>query len=308
MSTEQMPVQHAPTEPGSTIDEAQEVGRAASLWSDAWRELRRNPVFLIALFFIIVYALLALFPGLFTSQNPTSCSLSRSLLRPSSEHWFGTDLLGCDLYTRVIYGTRVSFIVGLATVSLAIVIAVILGSLAGYYGGVVDSILARITDIWFGIPFLLGALVILNSVFTARSVWTLVLVLGVFSWPSMMRLTRSEVLSRKEEDYVQAARALGANDFRIIVRHILPNSMAPVIVYATISIGLIISAEATLSFLGVGLELPAISWGLMISSAQRRIQSAPQLLFFPGIFLSGLVLAFIMMGDALRDALDPKLR
>ena len=309
MSTDEVPVeQRAHTDPETKIDESQVVGRAASLWSDAWRELRRSPVFIIAGLFLLLYAAMALFPQLFTSQSPTACSLSSSLLRPSAEHWFGTDLQGCDYYTRVIYGTRVSFIVGLATVALAVVIAVILGSLAGYYGGVIDSILARITDIWFGIPFLLGALVILNSVFTVRSVWSLVLVLAVFGWPSMMRLMRSEVLSQKEQDYVTAAKALGAGDFRIIVKHILPNSMAPVIVYATITIGLIIAAEATLSFLGVGLQLPAISWGLMVSGAQRQIQRAPHLLLFPGLFLSGLVLSFIMLGDALRDALDPKLR
>jgi oligopeptide transport system permease protein len=310
MSTEQIPIEdRAHTDPETKIDDSQiAVGRGASLWSDAWRELRRNPVFILAGLFLILYAAMALFPGLFTSKSPTACSLSNSLLRPSSEAWFGTDLQGCDYYTRVIYGTRVSFIVGLVTVALSVLIAVVLGAIAGYYGGIVDSILARITDIWFGIPFILGALVILNSAFSVRSVWSLVVVLAVFGWPSMMRLMRSEVLSEKEEDYVTAARALGAGDLRIITKHILPNSMAPVIVYATITIGLVIAAEATLSFLGVGLQLPAISWGLMISGAQRQIQRAPHLLFFPGVFLSGLVLAFIMLGDALRDALDPKLR
>jgi len=189
----------------------------------------------------------------------------------------------------------------------AVIIAVILGSLAGYYGRFLDTIIARITDIWFAIPTILGGIVIL-SLLQERGLWQVSLVLIVLGWPTMLRLLRSAVLSAKEQEYVDAARALGASDFRIITRHILPNAIAPVIVYATITVGVIISAEAALSFLGVGLQLPAISWGLMISVAQTRILQSPHLLLFPGAFLSLTVFSFILMGDALRDALDPKLR
>jgi ABC-type dipeptide/oligopeptide/nickel transport system permease subunit len=250
---------------------------------------------------------MAAFPRLFTSQDPYNCQLTNSLVRPSGAHWFGYDILGCDYYTRVIYGARVSMTIGLAVTICAVIIALILGSLAGYYGGIIDTLIARTTDIIFGLPFVLGAIVILSVVSTRNLFWVSV-VLIVLGWTTMTRLMRSSVLGVRDMDYVKAAKALGASDFRLISRHILPNAIAPMIVYATISIGIIISAEATLSFLGVGLQLPAISWGLMISDAQTRLLTAPHLLFFPGVFLSLTVLSFILMGDALRDALDPKLR
>lgn len=279
----------------------------ASLWGDAWRELRSRPVFVISAILIFVLVLMAAWPGLFTSIDPRQCSLSNSLLRPSAEHWFGTDLQGCDYYARTVHGARISITIGLLVTIFATLIAVIGGSIAGFYGGFVDTIIARITDVWFAVPTILGGIVIL-TLFGERGVFQVSLVLIVLGWPTMLRLARSAVLSVKEEEYVDAARALGASDFRIITRHILPNSLAPVIVYATITVGVIIAAEAALSFLGVGLQLPAISWGLMISVAQNRILTAPHLLLFPGLFLSVTVFSFILMGDALRDALDPKLR
>lgn len=281
--------------------------RNASLWGDAWRELRTRPVFVISAVLIVVLVLMAAWPGLFTSIDPRQCSLTNSLLRPSAEHWFGTDLQGCDYYARTIHGARISITIGLLVTIFATFIAVVGGSIAGYYGGITDTIIARITDIWFAVPTILGGIVIL-TLFGERGVLQVSLVLIVLGWPTMLRLARSAVLSVKEEEYVDAARALGASDFRIISRHILPNSLAPVIVYATITVGVIIAAEAALSFLGVGLQLPAISWGLMISVAQNRILTAPHLLLFPGLFLSVTVFSFILMGDALRDALDPKLR
>ena len=286
---------------------AEPEARSASLWGDAWRELRTRPVFVISAFLIVVLVLMAAWPGLFTSIDPRQCTLTNSLLRPSAEHWFGTDLQGCDYYARTIHGARISITIGLLVTIFATFIAVVGGSIAGYYGGITDTIIARITDIWFAVPTILGGIVIL-TLFGERGVLQVSLVLIVLGWPTMLRLARSAVLSVKEEEYVDAARALGASDFRIISRHILPNSLAPVIVYATITVGVIIAAEAALSFLGVGLQLPAISWGLMISVAQNRILTAPHLLLFPGLFLSVTVFSFILMGDALRDALDPKLR
>ena len=284
------------------------VGREGSLYLDAWRHLRRRPMFIIATAMILLLALMAIWPGLFTNADPLACDLADSLLTPSSEHWFGTDLQGCDYYARTIYGARVSITIGVLVTAVSTLIAVALGSVAGFYGGFVDTVIARITDIWFAIPTILGGIVILRSVFSTRGLFQVSLVLIVLGWPTMLRLVRSAVLSVKETDYVDAARALGATNFRIIRRHVLPNSIAPVIVYATITVGGIISAEAALSFLGVGLQLPAISWGLMISVAQNRILTAPHLLLFPGLFLSATVFSFILMGDALRDALDPRLR
>jgi ABC-type dipeptide/oligopeptide/nickel transport system permease subunit len=282
-------------------------GRRASLWADAWRELRHNPLFLVAAGLIALFAVMAAVPQLFTGQDPYSCDLSNSLAAPSSDHWFGFDLQGCDYYTRVIYGARVSIVIGTVTTVFSVLIAMVLGSLAGYYGGWVDAVISRFTDIVFGLPFILGAIVVL-SVIGDHSLWWVTLVLVLLGWTTMTRLSRSSVLSVRDSDYVNAAKALGASDLRILLRHVLPNAIAPVIVYATIYIGIIIAAEAALSFLGVGLQLPAISWGLMISEAQTRVLTAPHLLLFPGVFLSLTVLSFILMGDALRDALDPKLR
>ena len=284
------------------------VVREGSLYADAWRQLRRRPIFIIAALIIIVLITMAVWPSLFTNADPRNCPLVDSLLRPSGEHWFGTDLQGCDYYAKTIYGARVSISIGVLVTVVATTLALVLGSMAGFYGGLVDTVIARITDIWFAIPTILGGIVILRSVFTTRGLLQVSLVLIVLGWPTMLRLARSAVLSVKESDYVDAARALGASNLRIIRRHVLPNSIAPVIVYATITVGVIISAEAALSFLGVGLQLPAISWGLMISVAQNRILTAPHLLLFPGLFLSVTVFSFILMGDALRDALDPRLR
>lgn len=284
-----------------------DVPREATLWGDAWRQLRRRPMFIISAALIVVLVIISLFPGLFATHDPRACNLIDSLLRPSSEHWFGTDLQGCDYYSRTIYGTRVSISIGIIVVVFSTLIAIIGGSIAGYYGGAIDSIIGRITDIWFVIPTILGGIVILG-VLRSRGILTVSIVLIVLGWATMLRLVRSAVLAVKANDYVDAARAMGASNTRIIVRHILPNAMAPVIIVAAINIGVVIAAEASLSFLGVGLQLPAISWGLMISTAQQRIISAPYLLLYPGIFLSVTVFSFILMGDALRDALDPKLR
>jgi oligopeptide transport system permease protein len=284
-----------------------DVTHQASLWGDAWRQLRRNPVFLASALIIAVLALMAAFPSLFTSADPRACDLSRSVETPSSEHIFGFDLQGCDYYAQVIYGARVSMIIGLATVFSAGLIAVILGSIAGFYGRGLDSIISRITDVWFGLPTLLAALVFL-AVLGQRGLFQVTLVLAAFGWPTMLRLMRSSVIETRQRDYVAAARALGASDLRIIQRHILPNAIAPVIIYGTILVGIVIAAEATLTFLGVGLGLPNISWGLMLNSAQNRVRNSPHLLLFPGLFLSVTVLAFIMLGDALRDALDPRSR
>jgi ABC-type dipeptide/oligopeptide/nickel transport system permease subunit len=293
--------------PGPTPAALPAPGRQASLWGDAVRELVRSPLFVAAAVIALVVIVMAIVPSLFTSADPRSCSLSNSLVRPSADAWFGYDLQGCDYYARTIYGARASIAIGFLASATAAVIGIVLGSLAGYYGGWLDAVLARLADVVFAIPIILGGIVILSAL-GSRGVWQVALVLFVLAWPTSMRLMRSQVLSIKQQDYVQAARALGAGDFRIIVRHILPNGIAPVVVYATIFVGVVIGAEATLSFLGVGLQLPAVSWGLMLSVAQNRILQAPHLLLFPGLFLSLTVLAFLVMGDQLRDALDPKLR
>lgn len=316
--------------PQADIDQLESaVGPESSLWSDAWHTLKHNPMFIVSGIIIVILILIAAFPQLVLSwypgeTDPDACSLVDHSAnvptkgRPSGDAWFGHDIQGCDYFTRTILGTRTSIAVGWLVTVGAFVIALVFGSIAGYFGGVIDSIIARITDVWFALPGILFAIVALSVVDglpewipimdEQRGIPEVAIVLIATGWTGMLRLMRSSVLSNREADYVSASKALGASHFRIITRHIIPNSMAPVIVYATIFVGVIISAEAALSFLGVGLQLPAISWGLMISVASRQILNAPHLLLFPGIFLSVTVLSFIMMGDALRDALDPKLR
>ncbi|GJF30018.1 peptide ABC transporter permease [Kitasatospora sp. NE20-6] len=286
---------------------------ARSLWGDAWRDLRRRPIFIISSLLLVLLLLMAIVPQLFTDTNPRAADLVNDFLKPPDwtdffgAGWFGYDGQGRSIYARVIYGARASITVGICVTLAVTVLGGLTGMVAGYFGGVVDTVVSRITDVFFGIPLLLGALVLLNA-FTTRNVWSVVVALAVLGWTQIARVMRGAVLTVKQADYVVAGRALGAGTGRLMFRHILPNAIAPVIVVATIALGGYIAAEATLSFLGIGLQDPTISWGVDISSAQKVIRTAPYALFFPAAALSVTVLAFIMMGDAVRDALDPKLR
>lgn len=291
---------------GGPAAESTDLIGQSSLWGNAWRQLRTNPLFLIGSVLMVIILAMAAFPSLFARGiDPLDCDLSRSRETPSGAHWFGMDIQGCDYYANVVYGARTSVSIGLLTVLGILVVGIVIGSLAGYFGGIADALLARITDIFFGIPLLLGALILL-TVSSQRSVWTVALALVAFGWMTAMRLVRSSVVSIRGSDYVLAARALGASAPRILVRHIFPNAIAPVLVYATIAVGTFITAEAALTYLGIGLQAPEISWGLQINIAQGLIGTSPHLILFPSVFLSITVLAFIMMGDALRDALDPR--
>jgi peptide/nickel transport system permease protein/oligopeptide transport system permease protein len=283
--------------------------RPRSLAGDAWRDLRRNPIFWIAATLVVVFVVMAAIPVAYTSIDPRACDLSRSLEKPSGTHWFGTDVQGCDVYALTIYGARASILVGLLSTLVAGVLALVVGMAAGFYGGWVDAVLARATDIVLGIPLLLAAIVFSRSFGTRNlGVWPVVIVLGVLGWTTAARVIRSSVITAKQQDYVQAARMLGAGNGRIMLRHILPNAIAPATVVLTIALGSFIATEATLSFLGTGLKPPAISWGGNISTAQGRFYEAPWPLLFPAGFLALTVLAFIMLGDAVREAFDPRLR
>ncbi|WTW95260.1 ABC transporter permease [Streptomycetaceae bacterium NBC_01309] len=284
-----------------------QLDKPRGAWAEAWRELRRSPRFYISAVLLLLLIVMAVFPGWFTDQDPRFCPIARTDLKPSGDHWFGTNTQGCDIYSRTIYGARASIIVGVVTTAVIVVVGGLVGALSGYFGGWIDSILARVTDIFFGIPLLLAALVFMSS-FQDRTVWTVVAALGIFGWMQTARIMRGSVITVKSSDYVVAARALGAGTGRILMRHVLPNAVAPVIVVATISLGTFISAEATLSFLGIGLPLTEVSWGADISTATNVLRDAPYQLFFPSLFLSVTVLSFILLGDAVRDALDPKLR
>lgn len=283
--------------------------REASLWSDAIDDLRRNPVFIIGGALVVFLLIVAAVPQVFTTGTPFDagvCRLEDSLKKPSADHWFGFDVQGCDVYTRTVWAARNSVIVGILTTSLVVFVGGSLGLLAGWVGGVVDSVLSRFTEIFFAIPLILGGMLIMSAL--PGNAWTVSLVLAILGWPQIFRIMRSSVLQNKNNDYVVAARALGAGTLRITLRHILPNAIAPVIVVGAISLGVYISAEAALSYLGIGVQPPQISWGLMVSDASVRWLQAPHVLLFPSAALSITVLAFIMVGDAVRDALDPKLR
>jgi oligopeptide transport system permease protein len=290
--------------------------RQNSLWSDAWDSLKRNPLFWIGSFLGVFFVLMAIVPQLFSrGADPRACSLSNSKLPPSAEHWFGFDQQGCDYLANVAYGARSSLLIGLLAVIGVLVIGVVVGALAGYYGGLADSLLARLTDIFFALPLILGALILLRvgpstglPILSDRGPGAVAIALAFFGWMTAMRLVRSQVIAVKSSDYVAAARAMGASNLRILTRHILPNAVAPVLVYSTITVGILIAAEATLTYLGVGLQRPAISWGLQIETGQSLLRTAPHLVLFPSIILSLTVMAFIMLGDALRDALDPRQR
>ena len=293
---------------------AEEITEERSLTSDAWRAMKRNPLFWISSVMIIVFILMAVWPSLFTSTNPRFAVLADARSRPGEGTWFGRDIQGYDIYARCIYGARASILVGLMTTIGTVLVGGFIGIMSGYLGGWVDALLSRIGDIFFAIPLLLGAIIFLVSLpdfFNDNYLLVIlkvVLALVVLGWPSIARLMRSSVIQVKPNDYVQAARALGASPLRIVRSHILPNALAPVIVVSTINLGAYIAAEATLSFLGIGLQSPAISWGIDISSAIVGLRTTPHMLFFPSIFLSLAVLAFIMLGDVVRDALDPKNR
>jgi len=293
------------TDPTGPVDTGRHLP-AAGLWGEVWRRLRRSPQFLAGASVIAVFTVMAIAPGLFTRVDPRACDLASSRRGPSAQAWFGYDVQGCDYYSNVIHGARVSISIGLLAVGGSLVVALVLGSLAGYLGGWVDALVARVADIVYGLPLILGAIVILYQ-FHQRNVWSVALALLSLTWMTPMRLLRSGIVAIRDADHVLAARALGAGGWRIVVRHILPNALAPLLVYATISIGVIIGAEATLSFLGVGLQLPSISWGLMIATSQDFLRTSLHLLLFPGGFLTLTVLAFVTVGNALRDALDPRL-
>ncbi|MEV5969264.1 ABC transporter permease [Streptomyces sp. NPDC051921] len=278
-----------------------------SLWSDAWHDLRRNPVFIISGLVILFLVVISIWPQLIASGDPLDCDLSKAQEGSQPGHPFGFNGQGCDVYTRVVYGARTSVTVGVcATLGVAI-LGGILGGLAGFFGGAWDGFLSRITDVFFAIPVVLGGLVLL-SVVTSSTVWPVIGFMVLLGWPQISRIARGSVITAKQNDYVQAARALGASNSRMLMRHITPNAVAPVIVVATIALGTYIALEATLSYLGVGLKPPTVSWGIDISSASQYIRNAPHMLLWPAGALAVTVLAFIMLGDAVRDALDPKLR
>jgi ABC-type dipeptide/oligopeptide/nickel transport system permease subunit len=264
------------------------------------RGRRPSAQLLVAAVLLTVLGLMAVAPGLFTDADPRDCDLADSLVPPSwGPHPFGYDLLGCDYAAQTIYGARTSLLLAVTVVVGAGLVALVLGTVAGYAGGLVDAVISRVTDVWSGIPLILGGIVLLSGSYD-RGLRQVIVVLVAFSWPPMVRVMRSSTQQVKEYDYVTSARALGAGPVRLLRRHIVPNALRPLVVFASAYAGVLISAEAILTFAGVGLQRPAQSWGILLFQAQDRILQAPHLLIFPGAFLVAAVLGFVLLGEGLQ--------
>ncbi|XUM24893.1 ABC transporter permease [Bradyrhizobium oligotrophicum S58] len=269
-----------------------------------WRRLVKRKGAMVGLGLIAAFILLALFAPLVAPYDPIKTSWSLVRKAPSVAHWFGTDDLGRDVLARVIYGARASLLAGAISVAIALAIGVPIGMLAGYRGGFLDALISRITDAMLACPFLILAIAL--AAFLGPSLGNAMIAIGISATPIFVRLTRGEVLSVKVEEYVEAARSVGDTDVQIAVRHILPNIMPALLVQATLSVAAAIIAEAALSFLGLGQQPPAPSWGSMLNAAQRFLTNAPWMAIWPGLAIFLVVLSLNLLGDGLRDALDPQ--
>ncbi|MEJ7635339.1 ABC transporter permease [Aeromicrobium sp.] len=286
-----------------------------SQWREAWKRLRKSPLFWLSAVIIVVLAVMVAFPTLFTSADPTQASLGNQFGPPSEGHPFGYNFQGADIWARTVYGARASVAVGLLATLVTVLIGTVTGAVAGFYGGPIDTILSRLSDIFFSIPVLLGSIVIIsviNNIAPKRGFWfsvlVVVLALAIFAWPQITRQMRGAVLEVKNLEFVDAATAIGASKFTNLRRHIVPNSLSPVIVSATIMLGVFIVSESALSFLGIGLPQTIVSWGNDLSDAQTLVRSGQHLvvMWVPATALAVTVLGFVLLGEAVREALDPK--
>jgi peptide/nickel transport system permease protein len=292
----------------ATLSAGADFRRSEGLWSLAFRRFLRHRIGVTsAVILILIVALIVLGPMLFITEDdafrpdPTAINTA-----PSGQHIFGTDEVGRDIFARIVYGGRISLLVGLLAMMVAISAGTLMGALSGYFGGLVDSIIMRFTDVMLSIPGIF--LIIALSVFLGPSMRTIVLAIGFLNWMPLARIVRAQFLSLKEQDFVMAARCLGAGDSRIMWRHMLPNAMAPVVVAATLTVGSAILTETAVSYLGLGIQPPTPSWGNMLKNAQDLIWTAPWVAIFPGMMIFFTTICLNFMGDALRDALDPRMQ
>ncbi len=274
--------------------------------SRSWRRFKRYKPALVGLVFLGFLAVIAIVPGVFAPYSPTRANPEFLGQGPSSAHWLGYDEIGRDELSRIIYGARIALLVAILATAIAVTIGVAVGSVAGYFGGWIDSVLSRLVDTIMAFPTL--ALLIALVAVVGPSLRTTILVIGATVWAAYARVARADVLSVRERDFILAARAAGATDRRIIVRHVVPNVLGPIIVLSTLAVGSIIILEAALSFLGLGVQPPTADWGTMLASGRAYVQVYPHIVIAPGIMISLTVLAFNLIGDGLRDALDPRQR
>lgn len=297
----------------AVVSEVDHEDSTRTLWSDAFARLKKNKLAIFAACWIMFIAVVAITADLWVPQtlgSPTEVDSTQmaalSKLPPSLEHPFGTDTLGRDVLSRVIYGSRISLMVGLLATAISTLLGLIMGALAAYYGGIWDTIIMRLADIFLAFPYTLFVIVMLAVL--GSGIQNVFIAIGVLGWPSIARVFRSAILSVKENDYVDAARSMGASDARIVARHIFPNSVASIVVYATMNIGGAILTESALSYLGMGVTPPNPSWGSMIQDGQQYLATQPWLMLMPGLAILSTVLAFTLLGDGLRDALDVKMK
>ena len=289
----------------STI-ERQSALKGRTLWHDAWQRLKRNHTAMFGLVVIIFLVLIAIFAKVLVPMDPMGMNLADSMKAPSLQHPFGTDFYGRDILSRIIYGAQISLLVGFIVQAISLTIGVTLGSIAGYFGGKVDMVIMRFTDVVMSFPdllFIIGVRVALGP-----GLFNIILAMAVVSWTGNARIIRSQVLAVREKEYIESARALGVRTWKIIVRHVLPNCIAPMIVSVTMGIAGSIMAEAGLSFLGLGVQEPIPSWGSIINEGLQHMRVAPWYTLCPGLAIGLTVLGFNLLGDGLRDALDPRLK
>lgn len=282
------------------------AGESTSYWKDAWRRFRENKLAVFGIVVIILLAIASFAGGPISGQNYYENDLMRSNQPPSGDHWFGTDNLGRDVFARTWYGAKISLFIGLMAALIDLVIGVIWGAVSGFFGGKVDEYMMRVADILYGVPYLL--VVILLMVVMPQGLWTLIIAMTLTGWINMARIVRGQVMQLRSEEYVMASQSLGASNSRLMFRHLVPNTMGPVLVTLTLTIPNAIFTEAFLSYLGLGVPAPLASWGTMSSDALPALQYYPSQLFFPAFFICLTMLAFNVIGDGMRDALDPKER
>ena len=280
--------------------------RAVGPWREGWRSFKKSKISLIGAGIVLFFIVLAVFGPMIAPQGINDQDLTKRLLAPSSQHWFGTDDFGRDIFSRVVHGARISLWVGLFSVILSVIVGSVLGIIAGYYGKWIDTIISRIFDIMLAFPSILLAIAVVAVL--GPSLQNALIAIAIINVPNFGRLIRSKVLSVKEEEYIVAAKAIGMRDIRILFSHILPNSMTPVIVQGTLAIATAIIEAAALGFLGLGAQAPAPEWGKMLADARIYLLNAPWTMIFPGLAIMLTVLGFNLMGDGLRDALDPKMK
>ncbi|MGB1192469.1 MAG: ABC transporter permease [Pseudomonadales bacterium] len=279
-----------------------EKGR--SLWQDAWYRLNKNKLAMLGLYLIIFFVVISILTPWIAPYAYETQNLALGASAPSAQHWLGTDIHGRDLMTRLMYGGRISLMVGFAATAVSLVIGVLWGTIAGYVGGLTDTIMMRIVDILYALPFMI--FIILLMVVFGRSLLLLFLAIGLIEWLTMARIVRTQVLSVRKQEFVSAAIVTGLSHWQIIRRHVIPNILGPVIVYITLTIPSVMLLEAFLSFLGLGIQPPQSSWGVLISGGVETMEEYPWLLIFPGLALSLTLFALNFLGDGLRDALDPR--